>query len=119
MHEMALTRDVVDLVLERADAEGAAAVKAVHLTIGYVRDIVEDLFERCFAHVARGTVAERAELVITRVPFTVRCRECGHVYHIDVHEPRTWPCPACGERDYELNSGMEFSVDAIEVAASC
>ena len=115
MHEMAMTRDVVDLVVERAEAEGATAVRTVSLTIGYARDIVEDLFERCFAWMARGTVAERAELAITRVPFTVRCRECGHVYHLDVRERGTWPCPGCGACDYELNSGMEFLVDGIEI----
>lgn len=115
MHEMAMTRDVVDLVVERAEAEGAAAVRTVSLTIGYARDIVEDLFERCFAYLARGTVAAHAELAITRVPFTVRCQECGRVYHLDVHDSSTWPCPVCGERDYVLNSGMEFFVDDIEI----
>lgn len=115
MHEMALTRDVVDMVVESAEAIGAAEVRAVHVTIGYVRDIVEDLFERCFAYLARGTVAEHAEIIMTRVPFTVRCNVCGQVFHLDIRDEETWRCPTCCAKDYVLNSGMEFSVDSIEI----
>ena len=115
MHEMALTRNVVDVVVEAAKEAGAAEVRAVHLTIGYMRDIVEDIFERCFAYMARGTVAEKAELVITRVPFTVRCNKCDFVYHIDVYDENTWVCSSCGEKDYKLNSGMEFFINNIEI----
>ena len=115
MHEMALTRNVVDMVLREAEAAGATEVRTVSLTIGYVRDIVEDLFERCFTYMARGTVAEHAQLVITRVPFTVRCNKCGHVYHINVRDENTWECSLCGERDYKLNSGMEFFVNDIAI----
>lgn len=116
MHEMALTRDVVDIVLEQANAAGATEVRTVYLTIGYVRDIVEDLFEQCFAWMARGTVAEHAELVITRVPLTVRCKECGRVFHIDVHDNATWQCAACGARSYQLETGMEFFINGIDIA---
>ena len=115
MHEMALTRTVVDMVVQEAEAVGASEVRAVHMTIGYVRDIVEDLFEGCFTHMARGTIAENAELVITRVALTVRCKKCNQVYYIDVHDVKTWECVSCGKRDYTLNSGMEFFINDIEI----
>lgn len=116
MHEMALTRDVVDIVVEQAEAVGDREVRAVYLTIGYIRDIVEDLFERCFAHMARGTVAAHAELVITRIPLTVRCSKCSQVFSIDVHDENTWHCPLCKAPDYTLNSGMEFFIDSLDIA---
>lgn len=116
MHEMALTRDVVDIVLDEAKAAGAVEVRTVYLTVGYVRDIVEDLFEQCFAYMARGTVAEHAELVLVRVPLTVRCNECGRVFHIDVHDNGTWKCSGCNARDYRLETGMEFFVNGIDIA---
>lgn len=118
MHELALTRNVVNMVVKEAEAAGATEVRTVYLTIGYVRDIVEDLFERCFAYMARGTVAEHAELVITRVPVTVRCNQCDQVYHIDVRDESTWGCPVCGEKDYKLNTGREFYVDDIEIVGA-
>lgn len=117
MHEMALVRNVVDIVLDQAQKSQAAEVKAVYLTIGYGRDIVEEYFDGLFSFLARGTIAEHAELVIQRTPYTVRCNQCHHVFHIDVFDEKTWVCPFCkAEKDYKLNSGMEFSINRIEIA---
>lgn len=117
MHEMALVRNVVDIVLDQAEKSKATEVKAVYLTIGYGRDIVEEYFDGLFSFLARGTIAEHAELVIRRTPYTVRCNQCHRVFHIDVFDEKTWVCPFCkAERDYKLNSGMEFAITRIEVA---
>ncbi len=114
MHEMALCRDVVDIVIDEANTACATKVKTVYLTIGYVRDIVEDIFEDMFAWMAKGTVAEGAEIVLARVPLTVKCRQCGRVYHIDVHDRESSPC-TCGACDYRLETGMEFYVNGIDI----
>ncbi|MCD7818764.1 MAG: hydrogenase maturation nickel metallochaperone HypA [Lachnospiraceae bacterium] len=119
MHEMALVRKVVDIVLEKAEAVGASEVCAVHLAIGESRDIVEEYFEGLFKYLARGTIAENAELVIYRIPYTVRCNQCGCVFPLNVFDKTTWKCPACkAERDYKLNTGMEFVIKNIEIASS-
>lgn len=116
MHEMSLVRDVVDIVNQRAAECGNVSVRAVHLTIGDGRDIVFDLVDGLFKHLARGTLCADAELVVRHVPLTVRCRRCGMVFPIDVFDSATWACPRCAaERDYDLNSGMEFYIDKIEV----
>lgn len=118
MHEMAYVRNVVDLVNDYAAREDVEEVSAVYLTIGMSRDIVEDYFQGLFQFLARGTVAEHAEIIMRRIPFTVRCNRCGFVFPLNVHDEKTWTCPSCkAEHDYQLNSGMEFSVDRIEVRA--
>lgn len=118
MHEMALVRNVVDIVLDQAEKSNATEVKSVYLTIGYGRDIVEEYFDGLFSFLARGTIAEHAELVIQRVPYTVRCNQCHRVFHINVFDESTWVCPFCkAERDYKLNSGMEFAITRIEIAS--
>lgn len=117
MHEMALMRQVVDTVLDFADEAGATEVKAVYMTIGFNRDVVEAYMDSMFAWLARGTIAEHAELVIRRTPYTVKCNQCGRVFHLNVYDEDTWVCPQCGAvRDYKLNSGMEFLINNIEVA---
>lgn len=115
MHEMGVTRDIVDTVLETAEKAGATSVKRVCLTIGYARDVVDTIMESMFHFLARGTIAQHAELIIERVPFTVRCDGCGLVHPIDVHKEDTWPCPVCHSKSYKLASGMEFRIDNIEV----
>ncbi|QOS68591.1 hydrogenase maturation nickel metallochaperone HypA [Eggerthella guodeyinii] len=115
MHEMALVRNVVDVVLDEAEAAHAAEVRAVHLVIGEGRDVVEEYFESLFQFLARGTVAERAEVIIRRVPYRVQCNRCGAVFHVNVIDRATWACPACeAYQDYTLVSGMEFSISKIE-----
>ena len=118
MHEMALMHGVVDAVLEHAEGAGAKEVTMVRLTIGECRDVIEDLLQGLFSFLARGTAAERAELVVRRVPYTVRCNRCGSVFPLNVRDSSTRVCPCCkAERDYRLNSGMEFVIDQMHVVA--
>ena len=117
MHEMALVHQVLDVVLESTKAAPAVTVSEVHLTIGEARDVIEDYMQGLFTFLARGTVAEQAKLIINRVPYTVRCADCGEVFPLNVRDQRTWVCPKCGAfKRYYLNSGMEFRVDSIQVA---
>jgi hydrogenase nickel incorporation protein HypA/HybF len=116
MHEMALVRDVVDIVVDKAQEVGASKVCEVYLTIGYMRDVVEDIMDGLFRYLARGTVAEDADLIISRVPITVCCNQCGGIFNINIYKRETWKCPFCGAvHDYELRSGREFYVNHIEI----
>lgn len=117
MHEMSLVRNVLDVVLDVAEQEHATRVESVTLRIGKGRDIVIDFFSGLFDHLAKGTAAEGAELVYERIPMVTRCKDCGKLYRLNVHDDSTWPCPACGSRNYELASGMEFSIENITVSA--
>ena len=116
MHEMALVRNVIGITLDEAEKRGAEHVKAIYLRIGTGRDIVVDLFSGLFGHLAKNTPAEGAELVYERVPLVTQCDDCGKFYRLDVHDESTYPCQRCGSMRYHLFSGMEFSVDRIEVA---
>ena len=112
MHEMALTHEVLDVVLENAKNSGAIEVKTVHLTIGEGRDVIEDYMQGLFSFLARDTVAERARLVVKRVPYMVRCNVCGSIFPLNVRDSSTWTCTQCGaKRDYQLYSGMEFMIN--------
>lgn len=115
MHEMGVTRDLVDTVVRIAQERNAVEVSRVYLHIGFVRDIVDELLEGCFRWMARDTVAANAELIIERIPFTVQCNHCGLIYAIDGTKEETWTCPVCEERDYHLNSGMEFFISHLEM----
>jgi hydrogenase nickel incorporation protein HypA/HybF len=115
MHELGLARSIVDTIVGSAEMSGAKQVKRVYMSIGCARDVVPDLMEIAFEHLTRGTIAEGAELVITRVPVAGRCKECGMVFPIDLFDNSTWKCPMCGSNDYELFRGREFDIDRIEV----
>lgn len=115
MHEMALVRSIMEVVIEEAEAAGAAEVTAVHLEVGEGRDIVIDLFESLFQFLARGSVAENARVVISAVPYRVRCNRCGEEFHLDFKDRLSQTCLGCGaDRDYTLVSGNELCINKIE-----
>lgn len=119
MHEMALVRSVVDIVLDKVTDVGASKVTTVHIAIGEGRDVVEDLFEGLFRHLAKGTIAEDAEIVIYDIPYLAKCNQCGFTFHVEVFDQSTWGCPHCGARqDYEVINGLEFYVSNIEIEAA-
>lgn len=115
MHETGVCRSIVETVEHFALAGHAKRVKTVRIKLGEVHDVVPEILIGAFGWMARGTVAEGAEMVIERIPFTVKCELCGEVYRLDVHDERTWDCPACHQRAYHLHTGREFLIDAIEI----
>lgn len=119
MHEMSLIRNVVDMVLQECEGKNVKEVKAVHLTIGELSDVVEQYIPGLFKHLAskqESKIAANAEVIIKRTPLLVRCNECYEIFHINVHDDSTWVCPRCNARqNYSLFSGREFRIDNIEV----
>lgn len=116
MHEMSLVRSVVEVVLDECKDTDVTSVVRVNLSIGQMRDVVEQYVPELFRYLARGTIAQDAEVTVNRVPLTVRCRDCGDIFPIDVWDDSTWSCPRCGARQrYTIFSGNEFQIDSIEV----
>ena len=93
----------------------AKRVVEVRLKLGEVHDVVPEILAGAFEWMARGTVVEGAKLVIERVPFTVQCEACGHIFRLDALDEATWHCPECASRRYHMHTGREFLIDAIEV----
>lgn len=115
MHEMGLVRPLVDAVLEHSEAAGAEEVLSVRISIGEYVDVVERYIPQLFGFLARGTIAEHAEVVIDRIPGYAACNVCNNIFSLDVRDKDTWHCPRCGESNYRMFSGREFQIDSIEI----
>lgn len=115
MHEMAITESVVEIVLNHAELAGAKKVVHVRLKIGEIRDVIHDMMEKCFRYIARGTIAEEAELEIMKVPLVVRCAGCGQEDREDISNYAEMKCNHCGSTDLELVSGNEFFIEDIKI----
>ena len=62
--------------------------------------------------VSRGTIAEGAELHFERVPGTLRCQGCHHIFPLN---GRDYACPVCGEKQVVVAGGDDFRLESIEV----
>ena len=112
MHELAITQEMLDLVLEQAKEAKAREVGKISLVIGEMCGVVKEAVEFHFDFLSKGTIAEGATLDFTMVPQTARCRSCGKVFELGEFD---WACPDCGGSSLEITGGKELFVDSIEV----
>jgi len=112
MHELAITQDMLNLVLEQAEKAGAKEVGEINLVIGEMTGVVEDCVQFYFNFLSKGTIAERAALSFTMVPTTARCRVCDKPFELKEFD---WACPYCQGNSMEIIAGKELFVESIEV----
>ncbi len=113
MHELAITRRLLEMVLQTAGEHGARRVTRVHLSIGELTSYVDDAIQFYFDLLSAGTIAEGARLVFSREPGQAHCHQCGHRF--PVTPPLPLGCPSCGGHVVEITGGDACRVEAIEV----
>jgi hydrogenase nickel incorporation protein HypA/HybF len=110
MHELALTRSMLELVSEAAQGR---RVRRVTLEIGELAGVVAGAIEFCFPEVARDTVAAGAELEIRHITGRARCAECGGEF---ATPSLITPC-RCGSMNFVRLQGEELTLKSLEVEA--
>jgi len=121
MHELALSRAIVDAARRHA---GGRRVTAVHVRLGALRQAVPGSLSFYFEVVAAESECAGARLELEPVAALLRCVECGREWDpepppLAEHEGALPPlpvfsCPACGAAGEEL-AGNELEVAWIEV----
>jgi len=109
VHELAITQNIVDIVLKGAPDR---TVKGITIVLGELSGIVEDSVRFCFDVVAADTAAQGASLTFLKVPAHIRCNQCAFEFRM---EPGDWACPHCGNLGGEVVQGRECYVESIEV----
>lgn len=112
MHELSVTRDMLDLVLEHAREVRASRVVTIRVVMGGLTGIVEDSLRFCFAILGDGTVAQGAELDVQVLPARVQCRVCLAESNLTEYQ---WICPECHAAQLSIIQGSELFLDSMEV----
>lgn len=110
MHEMSITRSVVDICLEYA---AGRKVLSVTMEIGALSGVVPDAVEFCFSACCQGTLLEGARLEIVTIDGVGECRSCGDRF---ARTSLFDPCPGCGSYGIEQLAGEELRVRELEIA---
>ena len=108
MHELALTMEIVDVAVARADGR---RVRRVRIAVGKLAAVVPDAMRFCFDVCAKDTVIEGAELEIEETPGVAHCRTCGG--KVALTAPHGY-C-GCGSIDLEIVSGQSVYLTEMEV----
>jgi hydrogenase nickel incorporation protein HypA/HybF len=111
MHEMSITRSILEIVRREMDANDIHALKKLKVRIGELTAVEPDSLRFCFDVSIKGTPFEGAVLEIEEVPLSGRCRECGAEFRITAFENR---CFRCASTDIERVSGHELDIISIE-----
>jgi hydrogenase nickel incorporation protein HypA/HybF len=114
MHELPVTKSILEIVLRHAEAQGVTRVATVHLSIGALSDLESEWLQRYFDHLSRGTLAEGAKLQVRRSPLTFLCEPCCLEYVASRKELETASCPGCGSREGSLIGGTAYTVESME-----
>lgn len=115
MHELAVTKSILQLVLDQAEQNKAREVVKISLVIGEMRNLEEEWIQRYFDYISKGTIAETAKITVRKVPVLFQCKQCGATFHADVHVEEKIVCPKCNGFDYDLTAGRELLIESVEI----
>jgi len=115
MHELAITEQILNVVLNHAKRSNVKKIVSISLRIGEVSDLEDEWIQHYFSYLAKKSPAAKAKLKIERVPVVMSCNECEHRFQIDVKEMKEIQCPKCGGKKHSLVSGKEYYIENMEV----
>lgn len=111
MHELSLCRSIYGIVDRARDGR---SVRAVHLQVGQLRQVVPATLEYCWGLVTQDGPLDGATLVIDHVPVLLDCRACGEQTAVD--HVLVLTCAACGSGDIAMLTGEELMVTGLDLA---
>jgi hydrogenase nickel incorporation protein HypA/HybF len=112
MDERELANHVLEIADRTAYQHAAQRIVSIQLSIGGRRIIDLERLASIFNQVARGTVAEGAQLHVKVLPVRHHCRNCGADFDGTASDV---PCPECGHPHTEPIGGEEIRVLEIQV----
>jgi hydrogenase nickel incorporation protein HypA/HybF len=112
MHELPVTRSILDIALATAREAGGGRITSIHLVIGDLSRIVDDCVQFYWDILSEGTPAQGASLRIRRVPLEMECRGCGRRFQPGDADYR---CPACSGSRVRVVGGDDLRVEAIDL----
>ena len=112
MHELALAREIVAIVERAARDQSVNRIRIIRLELGAFGHVEVPALRFAFLAAAKDTIAEGAELDITRPVGQAWCHNCGLTVVLD---SRLSPCPFCKGVNLDIVAGAEFRVVEMEI----
>ena len=121
MHELSMTTQLIENVLEEAKRHGAKKVAEVHLTIGKLTFLGAEQMRFSYKILTADTIMKDSKLIITEQDGVIECPNCGFkgpvpfgddpAYHVPIPSLR---CPNCKEAA-KIVEGKECTITSIRL----
>jgi hydrogenase nickel incorporation protein HypA/HybF len=111
MHELPVTRSILDLVLDHATRAGGGRVITVRITVGELSGFVDESIRFYWDVVSRNGPAAGSRLEFTHVPLEFTCHDCGARFR----PSGEFVCPDCGGLRLKVAAGDDLRVESIDL----
>lgn len=88
MHEFALAENIFDLCMKTADHYNANKITQISLELGDFTLVIDDLLIRSLNILMKDSIAEGADVEITRTAGVLTCNDCGKTSEIWFEEEK-------------------------------
>jgi hydrogenase nickel incorporation protein HypA/HybF len=112
MHELGITRNIVEIAEQHARQQSVSRVTSVRIEIGALSGVIPEAVEFAFEACTQGTLLEDAQLIIDRIAGRGRCDDCGRESEMDRY---TFACPYCESFGMRTVQGEELRIIEMEV----
>lgn len=112
MHELSIAINIIEIAEENARREGASFISEIELEIGALSGVVLEALEFAMQSAVKGTMLEKAEVKIDKIPAKAKCVECGKIFNTD---DLYTPCPECSNPFSDIIQGKELKVKSLKV----
>jgi len=111
MHELTIIENIVRISARVAEENNVKCIKAIHLEVGCMQHLNEEIMKHGFNAVKESSVFAAAELKFHWLEVKLKCNACLQLFF-----PGDWnfSCPFCGNTDTSLVQGMELRIKSIE-----
>lgn len=103
--------------MKYAENNHALKVVEVCLKVGEMRDFVEEVTQKYWDYIGKGTIAGEAKIRFNRVPVSALCDRCEEVFTFDWRTAVQVICPQCGSTQARLITGTELEIENISILA--
>lgn len=110
MHEYSIVQALIDRVTEEARSHGALKVRSLSVQVGQLSGVEPELLASAYELCRPGTLCDRAELALARVPAVWECSRCGGA----IAAGAVLRCPRCAA-PARLRQGGELLLERIEM----
>lgn len=117
MHELSLTKSILDTAVRYAERTHSRKVVTIVLRLGELRDIKKEWIQHYFHYISKGTIAEDAEILVIVDPIVCICLDCSKDFEVARERlaGEEILCPQCSKQNYKLISGTKFQIEGMEV----
>ncbi|WP_010251154.1 hydrogenase maturation nickel metallochaperone HypA [Acetivibrio cellulolyticus] len=112
MHEYSITQQIVKIAEENAKSHGGVRIERIALVVGELSGFIGESIQMYFDILAKGTLAEGAQLDITYIKPQLKCTKCNTYFY---RKRFSFECPECGGMGAPTDIGKAFYVKDIDI----